>query len=71
METQPKKIFFRALPLNLFLHQSAVINLTTILLLPITSTSILHSFDYNKNETFQKEEAFGETEFAKLPGVDA
>jgi uncharacterized protein len=53
------------------IEEVAAINLTTILLLPITSTSILHSFDYNNDGTLQKEEVFGETEFAKLVGIDA
>ena len=53
------------------IEEVAAINLTTILLLPITSSSILHSFDYNNNGTLQKEEVFGETEFAKLVGIDA
>jgi TPR repeat protein len=50
---------------------AAAINLTSILLLPITSSSILHSFDYNNDGTLQKEEVVGQTEFAKLVGVDA
>ncbi|MDA9967443.1 sel1 repeat family protein [bacterium] len=53
------------------IEEVAAINLSTILLLPITSSSILHSFDYNNNGTLQKEEVFGETEFAKLVGIDA
>ena len=53
------------------IEEVAAINLTTILLLPITSSSILHSFDYNNDGTLQKEEVFGETEFAKLVGIDA
>jgi len=50
---------------------AAAINLTSILLLPITSSSILHSFDYNNDGTLQKEEVVGQTEFAKLVGLDA
>ena len=53
------------------IEEIAAINLTTILLLPITSSSILHSFDYNNDGTLQKEEVFGETEFAELVGIDA
>ncbi len=50
---------------------AAAINLTGILLLPITSSSILHSFDYNNDGTLQKEEVVGETEFATIVGVDS
>jgi len=49
---------------------AAAINLTSILLLPITSSSILHIFDYNNDGTLQKEEVVGATEFAKLVGLD-
>ena len=51
--------------------EAAAINLTSILLLPITSSSILHSFDYNNDGTLQKEEVIGETEFATIVGVDS
>ena len=47
------------------------INLLSIIILPTSSTAILFSFDYNNNGTLQKSEVFGETEFAKLVGIDA
>ncbi|MBT6534216.1 MAG: hypothetical protein HOM03_14790 [Marinovum sp.] len=53
------------------IEEVAAINLTTIIFLPITSSSILNSFDYNNEGTLQKEGVFGETEFAKLVGIDA
>ena len=56
---------------NVEVADAAAINLTAILLLPITSSSILNSFDYNNDGTLQKEEVVGETEFAELVGVDA
>ena len=49
----------------------AGINLAAILLLPITSSSILHSFDYNNDGVLSPEEVLGDSEFAKLVGVDA
>jgi hypothetical protein len=51
-------------------EEVAAINAISILLLPITSSSILNSFDYNNDGTLQKEEVFGESEFAKLIGID-
>ena len=48
----------------------AAINAISILLLPITSSSILNSFDYNNDGTLQKKEVFGDSEFAKLIGID-
>ena len=47
----------------------AALNLTTVLLLPITASSILHSFDYNNNGLLEKEEVFGDSEFADLVGL--
>tara|TARA_B110000014_G_C19776551_1_gene403904 strand:+ start:47 stop:613 length:567 start_codon:yes stop_codon:yes gene_type:complete len=49
----------------------AGINLAAILLLPITSSSILHSFDYDNDGVLSPEEVLGDSEFAKLVGVDA
>ena len=51
-------------------EEVAAINAISILLLPITSSSILNSFDYNNDGTLQKGEVFGESEFAKLTGID-
>ena len=47
------------------------INLASIIFLPITASSVLHSFDYNNDGLLSKGEVFGETEFAKLVGLDA
>mgnify|MGYP001211283923 FL=1 len=49
----------------------AAINLASIIFLPITASSILHSFDYNNDGLLSKNEVFGESEFAKFVGVDA
>ena len=47
----------------------AALNLTTVLLLPITASSVLHSFDYNNNGLLEKTEVLGDTEFADLVGI--
>ena len=49
----------------------AGINLASILLLPITASSILHSFDYDNDGLLSPEEVLDDSEFAKLVGVDA
>ena len=49
----------------------AGVNLASILLLPITASSILHSFDYDDDGVLSPEEVLGDPEFAKLDGVDA
>ena len=49
----------------------AGVNLASILLLPITASSILHSFDYDNDGVLSPEEVLGDSEFAKLVGVDA
>ena len=48
----------------------AAINLASIMFLPITASSILHSFDYNNDGLLSKNEVLGDTEFSKLVGVD-
>ena len=48
----------------------AAINLASIIFLPITASSILHSFDYNNDELLSKNEVLDDTEFSKLVGVD-
>ena len=45
-------------------------NLGAILLLPIASKAIINNYDYNNDEVLQKYEIFGDTEFAKLVGID-
>ena len=55
---------------DLKLQEILGLNLTTILFAPITASSILHSFDYNNDDYLSKEEVFGDTEFAKLVGID-
>jgi hypothetical protein len=40
------------------------------MLLPITASSILHSFDYNNDGLLSKNEVLGDTEFSNLVGVD-
>ena len=47
------------------------INIVSVSFLPITASSVLHSFDYNNDGLLSKGEVFGETEFAKLVGLDA
>jgi tetratricopeptide (TPR) repeat protein len=47
------------------------INLASIIFLPITASSVLHSFDYNNDGLLSKDEVFGETEFARLVGLDS
>ena len=51
-------------------EEIAAINLTSIIFLPITASSILHSFDYNNDGLLSKREVFGETEFSNLVGLD-
>ena len=51
-------------------EEIAAINLASIMLLPITASSILHSFDYNNDGLLSKNEVLGDTEFSKLVGVD-
>jgi TPR repeat protein len=46
------------------------INLVSIIFLPITASSILHSFDYNNDGLLSKNEVFGDTEFSKLVGIN-
>ena len=48
----------------------AAINLASIIFLPITASSILHSFDYNNDELLSKNEVLDDTEFSKLVGVN-
>ena len=52
------------------MEEIAAINLASIIFLPITASSVLHSFDYNNDGLLSKDEVFGETEFSKLVGVD-
>ncbi len=52
-------------------EEIAAINFASIIFLPITASSILHSFDYNNDGLLSKDEVFGETEFAKLVGLDS
>jgi hypothetical protein len=51
-------------------EEVAAINLASIILLPITASSILHSFDYNNDGFLSKNEVLGDTDFSKLVGVD-
>jgi hypothetical protein len=51
-------------------EEIAAINLASIIFLPITASSILHSFDYNNDGLLSKKEVLGDTEFSKLVGVD-
>jgi hypothetical protein len=51
-------------------EEIAAINLASIMLLPITASSILHSFDYNNDGLLSKNEVLGDTEFSNLVGVD-
>jgi hypothetical protein len=51
-------------------EEIAAINLASIMFLPITASSVLHSFDYNNDGLLSKNEVFGDTEFSKLVGVD-
>ncbi len=56
---------------NIGTEDIAALNLASILLFPVTAASILHSFDYDNDELLSKEELFGgETEFARLVGLD-
>ena len=48
----------------------AAINLASIIFLPITASSILHSFDYNNDGLLSKNEVLDDTEFSKLVGVN-
>ena len=48
----------------------AAINLASIIFLPITASSILHSFDYNNDELLSKNEVLDDSEFSKLVGVN-
>ena len=48
----------------------AAINLASIIFLPITASSILHSFDYNNDGLLSKSEVLDDTEFSKLVGVN-
>lgn len=45
------------------------INLASIMLTPLTASSILHSFDYDNDGLISKREVLGDTEFSKLVGV--
>lgn len=47
------------------------VNTASILLLPITASSVINSFDYDSDGLLSKNEVVGNTEFAKLVGVDA
>ena len=51
-------------------EEVAAINLASIIFLPITASSVLHSFDYNNDGFLSKKEVLGDTEFSKLVGVD-
>jgi hypothetical protein len=51
-------------------EEIAAINLASIIFLPITASSVLHSFDYNNDGVLSKNEVFGDTEFSKLVGVN-
>ena len=51
-------------------EEIAAINLASIIFLPITASSVLHSFDYNNDGFLSKKEVLGDTEFSKLVGVD-
>ena len=48
----------------------AAINLASIIFLPITASSVLHSFDYNNDGLLSKSEVLDDTEFSKLVGVN-
>ena len=48
----------------------AAINLASIIFLPITASSVLHSFDYNNDGLLSKREVLDDTEFSKLVGVN-
>ncbi|MDG2406537.1 MAG: hypothetical protein P8M25_16855, partial [Paracoccaceae bacterium] len=51
-------------------EEIAAINLASIMVLPLTASSILHSFDYNNDGLLSKNEVLGDTEFSELVGVD-
>ena len=51
-------------------EEIAAINLASIIFLPITASSVLHSFDYNNDGFLSKKEVLGDTDFSKLVGVD-
>jgi TPR repeat protein len=53
------------------IEELSAANFISIMLLPIASKAIINSFDYNNDEVLQKHEIFGDTEFAKLVGIDA
>ena len=55
---------------ELKIEELSAVNLASILILPITSTAIINSYDYNNDGVLQKREIFGDTEFAKLVGID-
>ncbi len=40
-------------------------------MLPITASSILHSFDYDDDGLLSENEVLGDTAFAELVGIDA
>jgi len=47
------------------------LNLGGVMLLPITATAILNSFDYDRSGGLSKAEVLGDSAFAALVGVDA
>lgn len=47
----------------------AAINLSAILLLPITTSAMIHSFDYNNDGVLSRDEVMTESEFARLVGI--
>ena len=49
----------------------AAMNIASIILLPITASSILHSFDYDDDGLLSEHEVLGDTAFAELVGIDA
>lgn len=52
------------------IEQFAALNLASIIFLPITASSILHSFDYDNDGLLSRFEVVGDREFASLIGID-
>ncbi|EMS78419.1 Sel1 repeat-containing protein [Desulfotignum phosphitoxidans DSM 13687] len=51
--------------------EMAAVNLSAILILPITSSSIIHSFDYNDDGVLSKDEVMSDNDFGRLVGINA
>jgi tetratricopeptide (TPR) repeat protein len=56
---------------NVDTGEMAAVNLSAILILPITASSIVHSFDYNNDGVLSKDEVISDDDFGRLVGINA